>query len=216
MFRLLGLLLASLALIALPTGDAFAAKHSARASATLEIPLTIHVASEGGVRVVSDERIQAALRRANLELAEFAIQLSIRAIEVIEMEEGASVETSEQRFELARAAARDGSIHVFYVDRLELTNPAKGDRRVSGMHWRYNGVSAKIRRREYVAVAHNAPSTTLVHEVGHAFGLRHEDDFDNLMCSCRRGRRPSFTEQQGKRLRTGARRFIQRGRRTSS
>ena len=132
------------------------------------------------------------------------------------MEEGASVETSEQRFELARAAARDGSIHVFYVDRLELTNPAKGDRRVSGMHWRYNGVSAKIRRREYVAVAHNAPSTTLVHEVGHAFGLRHEDDFDNLMCSCRRGRRPSFTEQQGKRLRSGARRFIQRARRTSS
>lgn len=208
LLRYFGLWLACLAMIALPGGDAVAARR--KATTTIEVPLTIHVASEDGEQVVSDERIFAAVERANLELAEFDIVLWVRAIETLPMDDGARVETTEQRFELARKAGRDGSIHVFYVDGLRLTNPAKGDRRVSGMHWRYRGASAEIRRREYVAVAHNAPSTTLVHEVGHAFGLRHEDDFDNLMCSCRRGRRPTFTDQQGKRLRGGARRFLKR------
>jgi hypothetical protein len=208
LLRYLVLLLACAAMIALPAGDASAGRR--KSSPTIEVPLTIHVASEAGEQVVSDERIFAAVQRANLELVEFDIVLWVRAIEVLPMEDGARVETSEQRFALAREAARDGSIHVFYVDGLRLTNPAKGDRRVSGMHWRYRGASADIRRREYVAVAHNAPSTTLVHEVGHAFGLRHEDDFDNLMCSCRRGRRPTFTDQQGQRLRGGARRFLKR------
>jgi hypothetical protein len=206
--RYIGLLLACLMMIALPASDAAAARR--RASPTIEVPLTIHVASEDGEPVVSDERIHAAIERANLELAEFDIVLWVRSIEPMPMDDGARVETTEQRYALAREAERDGSIHVFYVDNLRLKNPAKGDRRVSGMHWRYHGANRDIRRREYVAVAHNAPSTTLVHEVGHAFGLRHEDDFDNLMCSCRRGRRPTFTDQQGKRLRGGAKRFLAR------
>ncbi len=208
-------MLACLVMIVVPAGDAFAGKRKPAAERkTLEVPLTIHVSSEAGVEVVDEDRILTAVARANLELAEFGIVLSIRAIEPMPISgsEDAEIETTEERFELARKAARDGSIHIFYVDRLELTNPNKSDRRVSGMHWRYHGLNAAIRRREYVAVAHNAPATTLVHEVGHAFGLRHEDDFDNLMCSCRRGRRPTFTDQQGKRLRNGARRFLNRAR----
>jgi hypothetical protein len=198
-------------LLALPANDAAAARR--KQSPTIEVPLTIHVATEDGEQVVSDDRIQAAVQRANLELAEFDIVLWVRTIETMPMDEGARVETTEQRYALAEEAERDGSIHVFYVDGLRLKNPAKGDRRVSGMHWRYHGASRDIRRREYVAVAHNAPATTLVHEVGHAFGLRHEEDFDNLMCSCRRGRRPTFTDQQGKRLRGGAKRFLERSKR---
>jgi hypothetical protein len=197
-----------LALIVLPAGDASARKR--KTSPTIEVPLTIHVASEAGEEVVDEDRILTAVARANQELAEFGIVLWVRSIETLPMEDGARVETTEQRYALAREAERDGSIHVFYVDGLRLTNPAKGDRRVSGMHWRYHGASPDIRRREYVAVAENAPATTLVHEVGHAFGLRHEEDFENLMCSCRRGQRPTFTAQQGRRLRGGARRFLNR------
>lgn len=211
LLRTLALMLACMAAIVLPAGEAFAGKR--KSSPTIEVPLTIHVASEDGEQVVDDERVMDAVARANLELAEFGVVLSVRTIETLPMDEGARIETSEQRFALAREAEHDGSIHVFYVDNLRLTNPAKGDRRVSGMHWRYHGASRAIRRREYVAVAHNAPATTLVHEVGHAFGLRHEDDFDNLMCSCRRGQRPTFTRQQGKRLRSGARRFLKRANR---
>jgi hypothetical protein len=208
--RFLALLLACLAMIAMPVGEALAGERKAKPTPTIEVPVTIHVARQAGVEIVDEARIHAALRRANLELAPFGIELSLRAIVPLPMPEGSDIETTEQRFELAREAARDGSIHVFYVEHLELTNPAKGDRRVSGMHWRYHGLSRDIHRREYVAVAHNAPPTTLVHEVGHTFGLRHEEDFDNLMCSCRRGQRPTFTDQQGKRLRNGARRFLRR------
>jgi hypothetical protein len=177
----------------------------------MRVPITIHVASADGRSVISERQILASVRRANRELAPFAIHLVVRAIEP--MQGGEHVETTSERFALARRAARDGSVHVFFVDRLRLQHERKGDRRVSGMHWRYHGLSRDLPTREYLAVAHNAPSTTLVHEIGHAFGLAHDKDRTNLMCSCRRSLEPAFTERQGQRLRSGARRFLRRARR---
>ncbi|PRP92394.1 hypothetical protein ENSA5_49640 [Enhygromyxa salina] len=177
----------------------------------IRVPLTIHVATDDGRSVVSESRILASVRRANRELAAFDVYLVVEKI--VPMVGGTTIETSEQRFALARRAQRDGTVHVFFVDRVELTSARKGDRRVSGMHWRYHGLAKDIRAREYLAVAHNAPTTTLVHEVGHAFGLAHDSSEDNLMCSCRRGMDPAFTKGQGRRLRNGARRYLQRSRR---
>jgi hypothetical protein len=174
----------------------------------IQVPLTIHVATKDGRSVVSEGDVLAAVRRANRELAAFDLHLVVH--EIVPMLGGAEIETQRQRFELARRAARDGTVHVFFVDRLKLSNPRKGDRRVSGMHWRYHGFDADIRAREYVAVAHNAPTTTLVHEIGHAFGLAHDKRSENLMCSCRRDLDPAFTKHQGRRLRTGAKRFLRR------
>ena len=179
---------------------------------SIRVPLTIHVATtHEGRSVVSESRILASIRRANRELAKFDVYLVVDAI--VPMVGGSRIETPAQRFGLARRADRDGSVHVFFVERVELTSARKGDRRVSGMHWRYHGVSKDIRAREYLAVAHNAPTTTLVHEVGHAFGLAHQKATDNLMCSCRRGHQPAFTKRQGRRLRSGARRYLDRARR---
>ena len=183
----------------------------ARASArdrAIRVPVTIHVATHKGRSVVSERRILASVRRANRELAAFNIYVDVERIEP--MVGGTRIETPDQRFELARRAPPDGTVHVFFVDRVRLTSARKGDRRVSGMHWRYHGVSKDIRAREYVAVAHNAPTTTLVHEFGHAFGLAHDKSTDNLMCSCRRGLTPEFTKRQGRRLRNGARRYQKR------
>jgi hypothetical protein len=174
----------------------------------IRVPLTIHVATQGGRSVVSESRILASVRRANRELAAFDIYLVVE--EIIPMVGGARIETPDDRFGLAHRAERDGSVHVFFVDRVRLTSARKGDRRVSGMHWRYHGLDRDIRSREYLAVAHNAPTTTLVHEIGHAFGLAHDRQTDNLMCSCRRGVDPSFTDKQGRRLRSGARRYLDR------
>ncbi len=201
----LGLLAVCFALLLAPIRSAKAAEPE-----PIRVPLTIHVATEYGYPVATEDQIHEAVRFANRELAEFGIHLWVRAIE--HMPGRSRIETTEQRFELAAKATHDGSVHVFYVEHVELTNPRKGDRRVSGMHWRYHGIAREIRAREYVAVAHNAPSTTLAHEVGHAFGLNHESDTSNLMCSCRRDRKPTFTRKQGKQLRSGAKRFLFRSR----
>lgn len=181
---------------------------SAHAREVLQIPVTVHVATKGGRSVVSEQHVLASVIRANRELAEFDIELIVDRI--VPMRGGSHIETQDQRFALGRRAARDGTIHVFFVERVKLNNSRKGDRRVSGMHWRYHGLEPDIRGREYVAVAHNAPQTTLVHEVGHAFGLTHDKSTDNLMCSCRRGISSEFTERQGRRLRFGAKRFLRR------
>jgi hypothetical protein len=180
----------------------------ADAREVIRVQLTIHVATQGGRSVVSESRIWAAVRRANRELAPFDIELVVADIEP--MIGGANIETPDDRFALAERIERDGTVHVFFVERVRLTSVRKGDRRVSGMHWRYHGLNREIRAREYLAVAYNAPTTTLVHEVGHAFGLAHDRQTDNLMCSCRRGLDPTFTQKQGRRLRTGARRYLAR------
>lgn len=181
---------------------------SAHARDRVFVPVTIHVATQSGRSVVSEQHIRESVRRANAELAAFDVELVIARI--VPMRGGSQLETQDQRFNLGRRADPDGSIHVFFVDRVKLDNPRKGDRRVSGMHWRYHGLDRDIRGREYVAVAHNAPTTTFVHEVGHAFGLTHDKSTDNLMCSCRRGLSPAFTDHQGRRLRHGAKRFLRR------
>jgi hypothetical protein len=181
------------------------------AGEVIRVPLTIHVATQDGRSVVSESRILASVRRANRELAAFDVYLVVE--EIIPMVGGARIETPDDRFALAHLARRDGSVHVFFVERVRLTSARKGDRRVSGMHWRYHGLERDIRGGEYLAVAHNAPTTTFVHEIGHAFGLRHDRQTDNLMCSCRRGLDPTFTDKQGRRLRTGARRYLDRSRR---
>lgn len=179
-------------------------------SAVIRVPLTIHVATVGGRSVVSEHQIVDAVRLANRELAAFDIHVYVRSIEP--MRGGSRVENARQRLDLADFADRDGSLHVFYVERVRLTNPHKGDRRVSGVHWRYHGLTQAIRAREYVAVSRDAPSTTLVHEIGHAFGLAHESSPKNLMCSCRRAREPGFDTRQGTKMRAGARRFLARAR----
>jgi hypothetical protein len=183
----------------------------ADAAEVIRVPLTIHVATQDGRSVISEGRILASVRRANRELAAFDVYLVVE--EIIPMIGGARIETPDDRFALAHRARRDGSVHIFFVERVRLTSARKGDRRVSGMHWRYHGLDPDIRGGEYLAVAHNAPTTTLVHEIGHAFGLAHDRQTDNLMCSCRRGVDPTFTDKQGRRLRTGARRYLDRSRR---
>lgn len=183
----------------------------ADAREVIRVPVTIHVATQGGRSVVSESRILASVRRANRELAAFDVYLVVE--DIIPMVGGARIETPDDRFALADRARRDGSVHVFFVERVRLTSARKGDRRVSGMHWRYHGLDPDIRGGEYLAVAHNAPTTTFVHEIGHAFGLGHDRQTDNLMCSCRRGLDPTFTDKQGRRLRTGARRYLERSRR---
>ena len=173
------------------------------------VPLTIHVATTNRMPVVSQRRVRDSIARANVELRHFGIELEVRAVEPLR--EGFSrVTGSDHRLRLAELAHRDGSVHVFWVERVALDSNDAQSTRVSGIHWRYFGLRKRTRQREYVVVAHDAPLTTLVHELGHAFGLGHRRAASNLMCSCQRTDAPGFTARQGRMLRTGARRFLSR------
>jgi hypothetical protein len=177
----------------------------------IDVPLTIHFATLAGEQVVSHASMQQSLRRANLALAAFGVRLYVRAFEVLP-EGYSSVTESDERIRLAELSRRDGTVHVFFVDRVTLFNARRTDGRVSGMHWRYHGLTSDLRRREYVVVAGDAPDTTLVHELGHTFGLDHETEPENLMCSCRRSDLPVFSAAQGKKIRSGARMYLLRSR----
>jgi hypothetical protein len=182
------------------------------AHSRIHLPLTVHVATNRGRAVVSSRRVAKWVERANRELRRFGISVSVRAIVPVPLGYG-HVTKWRQRRGLARLSPKDGSVHVFVVDRLELFAPRRADRSVRGMHWRYRGVSRKLANREYVVVTSDAPQTTLVHEFGHLLGLRHEPGTNNLMCSCRRGPGQHFTAGQGAKMRSGAGRFIRRQRR---
>lgn len=175
-------------------------------AAMIQVPLTIHIAASDDP-VATLRRIQHAIDRANEALRAYQMEVTIREIRMMPTGFG-SITRRRDRRRIAHYAPVDGSVHVFMVDTLELGSPRRGDRSVRGLHWRYRGILRSLRAREYVVVGADAPATTLVHEIGHLFGLPHDEGDQNLMCSCRRGPRQVFTATQGVVLRKGARAFL--------
>ncbi|MCA9635988.1 MAG: hypothetical protein KC420_08165 [Myxococcales bacterium] len=178
-------------------------------AATIKIPLTVHIAASEEHPLATLRRLEQAIERANEALRPFQIEVVIH--EIRQMPEGfGSITRRRDRRRIAQYAPTDGSVHVFMVDNLELRGGRRGDRSVRGLHWRYRGVLKRLRQREYVVVSGDAPATTLVHEIGHLFGLPHHDGEQNLMCSCRRGPLQIFTSGQGQTIRRGAAAFVGR------
>jgi Pregnancy-associated plasma protein-A len=172
----------------------------------MRLPVTVHLATESGHTVTTRADVAAWVARANDELAEFGIEVDVVAVR--RMPAGfSSVMSWQTRRQLAALAPQDGTIHVFAIEDLD---DGRRMRRIRGLHWRYRGLARALRGREYVVVTREAPSTTLAHEFGHLFGLRHTRSVDNIMCSCRRGAEVSFTDTQGTSMRDGARRYIAR------
>ncbi len=175
----------------------------------IEIPLTVHVATERGAPVVKDEQIIASVRRANRALAPYNLRVGV--VRTRKMSPGHTVVDGESdRLELARRAAHDGTLHVFFVNRVRMHENDDADARLSGLHWRYAGMRSQMHRREFLVVAEDAPNTTLAHEVGHALGLGHHKSYENIMCSCRRGPDTYFTSRQGGIMRVGAAEFMRK------
>lgn len=176
-------------------------------AATLTVPLTVHLAATEERPASTVFRLQRAIERANQALDAYGIRVELR--QLLRMPEGfGAITRRRDRRRIAQYAEPNGSVHVFMVDTLELRSGRRGDRSVRGLHWRYRGVLRRLRRHEYVIVSGDAPTTTLVHELGHFFGLSHSDSEENLMCSCRRGPRQIFTPKQGETIRRGAREFL--------
>ena len=176
---------------------------------TIQVPLTLHIVADQGGTLVSVHRVARWIERANAALYPHGIEVSVRALRVLPAG-FQEVTRWRDRRDLARFSPQDGTVHVFVVDRLDLYSVRPERRRVRGMHWRYRGFNRDLARREYVVVTDDAPNTTLAHELGHLFGLRHDTGAKNLMCSCRRGPGQAFTLAQGFKMRTGAVGFLAR------
>lgn len=175
----------------------------------IQLPVTLHIATEGGYPVASHKRVERWVRRANEELAPWGIEVSVRSIRY--MPEGfTSVTRWRDRRALAEYAPRDGTVHVFVIEQLDARPRRIFRRRIRGLHWRYRGLNRELRSREYVVVTRGAPTTTFAHELGHLFGLRHSTRTDNIMCSCREGSQISFSDYQGQSMRAGASKYLAR------
>jgi hypothetical protein len=175
----------------------------------LYVPLTVHIAHVRGEPVVDESEIVSAVRRANKALDSYDVRVGVAKVQRLSPAQRHVLDSTD-RVELARRAHNDGTLHVFFVERVNMSENGQADARVSGLHWRYDGFRWQMQQREYLVVANDAPSTTLAHELGHAFDLGHSTREDNIMCSCRRGPDVRFTDYQGERLRTGARGFLLR------
>lgn len=169
----------------------------------LRLPLTLHVAT-GGDHVAFDmRRLGRAVARANEALRPYGLEVYVARVAL--MPDGfASIRHRRDRRKLAMFAPPDGTVHLFLVGTLELGGALRPDRAVRGLHWRYRGIFGRMKHREYLIVSNDAPATTLVHEIGHLFGLEHDTSHQNLMCSCRQGPRQIFTPRQGSQMRAGA------------
>jgi hypothetical protein len=182
-----------------------------RHAAAVKVPVWVHLATAAGDPVVSRFRVRAWLRRANAALAPYGIELV--AQRVTRLPAGAAhLDTWRSSQRLAAYAPVDGRVHLFVLGDVDGTplgrSILRAGKRVRGLHWRYRGVRRELRGRQYIVVTGHAPSTTLAHEVGHLFGLRHSTAEDNIMCGCRDAPRMRFTANQGERLRAGARAFL--------
>lgn len=172
---------------------------------TIEIGVTVHVASADGMPIAWGHEIRGWVERANEALAPHG--LSVRIERVVPLSGYGAVTRRRQRRQLARKATHDGTIHVFVTGTLDNRRTSTRRRRVRGLHWRYHGLRRQLRQREYVMVTLDAPQTTFAHEVGHLMGLRHSNSESNIMCSCRRSDDTWFSDEQGAVMREGARRF---------
>lgn len=125
--------------------------------------------------------------RVNLELADVGLNVQTYLATDIPREVESRFDQAsvfgflESRNYLAQEDTR--VLHVVYVEHISWE---KGD--LSGLHVTRNG-------REFILVNLTAPETTLSHEVGHALGLDHIDNPNNIMCSCERTN-PSFSRYQ--------------------
>jgi hypothetical protein len=159
-----------------------------------QVPLTIHIATKDEQPVSKQEWVEEFVATANKLFKPADIVFKIKKTSTFS-KPGSIIKKVAQRHALARHADKDGSIHLFIVERL--ADKAIKDKWISGVHWRYQGKDKKLRGRRYIILSRWAGRIdTPAHELGHFFGQGHTKQPDNLMKSLPRDDDARFSKWQ--------------------
>lgn len=186
------------------SGAAIAAPAQQPAIPTL--PLSITVADHEAAPVVTDAWIETQVENANALFEPHGV--SFRVIRRARMDgRHARLETRRDRHALG-ALLHPGVIDCFLV--LSLRDVDDPSRYRQGVHWRPRGRGYPP-GAHLVIVSSIAGPHVLAHELGHYFGNGHSDVPGNIMSYERGDVPPFFDEDQARRIRASARRFLRRG-----
>jgi hypothetical protein len=165
------------------------------------LPVTLHVAEQGGKPVVDAAFIEARMARANQIFAPYGVQFVVVARQKL-ADKHAALVTRADRDALGAYFAR-GTIHVFCVASLLDVDEEGRVRR--GVHWR-----AKTHPgAHFVIVSAISGPDVLAHELGHYLGNpEHSDVAGNLMSYEHTEVLPFLDQAQQRRMRTRLRSYL--------
>lgn len=159
------------------------------------IPLSVHyLTDQGDIR----RKFEQSFSASNDALKPHGIGLTVWSEDHLYLLPH-DIHTKQDRQLLEGRIYDDGTLHVFVVDEVSLK---PGD----GLNGLYTGNGST----NFIILATTARKTTLAHEVGHALGLDHSTDTNNIMCTNRTNKGPIFTEEQGHLMRQGLYKRIKR------
>ena len=129
--------------------------------------IALYIAPGKDGPVVTPEWMEEQVAKANSLFAEMDLVFEVAETHNLEPDE-ARIEGKEARDLLGRTRYKKGLIHVFVVGYLGNVDE-KGE--IYGVHWR----DRKKTSRRWIILSAIAWDFTLVHELGHFFGLSHCD-----------------------------------------
>lgn len=137
------------------------------------IGIRFFVARSGGKAVVTPEWLAAHVDRANLLLSPLGVAFQLYSIDFLP-KNLTHIRNRGDRDRLGARRWQRGFVHVFVGETVKNVDD-KGN--IYGVHWRWR---ANKSRRWIILSAESWPMT-LVHELGHFFGLAHNDIMGSIM-----------------------------------
>ena len=135
--------------------------------------IRLYMAVVDGQPVQTPVWVQEQFENANRLFQPLSVGVMLESVRPLPEEE-AECDNKEHRDALGAARYEDGPIHVFVPKRVANVDDP-GD--IYGVHWR----NRKKTSQRWIIVSSIAWGMTMVHEMGHFFGLSHSKKADSIM-----------------------------------